>query len=111
MALLKKVRGSTLMETMVATVLIVVIFMLASLLLETIFSASVSKNHMAITEHLQELEYEYKQELISLPYAEEWQDWEIDIRRERIRGVNYVVLDARDRKTNTNKTTYLIGNE
>ena len=111
MALLKKIKGSTLMETMVATVLIVIVFMMASLLLETIFISSTQKNNEGITQRLQELEYEYKKELIRLPYTEDWKDWEIGIRQERIRGINYIVLDAQEKKTDRSKVAYMISNE
>jgi len=99
------------METMVATVLIVIIFMMASLLLETIFISSTQKNKEGITERLQELEYEYKKELIHLPYAEDWKDWEIAIRQERISGINYIVLDAEEKKTDRTQVAYMISDE
>ncbi|WP_394748237.1 hypothetical protein [Spongiimicrobium salis] len=111
MALLKKLKGSTLMETMVATVLIVIIFMMASLLLETIFVSSTQRNTEGITERLQELEYEYKKELIRPPYIEDWKNWEIDMRNERIQGVDYIVLDAQEKNSDRSQVAYLISNE
>ena len=44
MDVLKRIKGSTLMETLVATVLIVVVFMMASLTLNALFSTTITTN-------------------------------------------------------------------
>ncbi|KQC29378.1 hypothetical protein [Flagellimonas eckloniae] len=79
MVVLKKLKASTLMETMVATVLIVVIFMLSSLILNSLFSAQVKGNLQPIKSHLNQLEYQYVNQKINLPYYEEWKTWDITI--------------------------------
>ncbi|MGW9686750.1 hypothetical protein [Flagellimonas sp. 2504JD1-5] len=80
MALLKKrVKASTLMETMVATVLIVVIFMLSSLILNNLFAAQVRGNLQPLKTHLDEVEYLYSNGKLTSPYYDEWEDWSISI--------------------------------
>ena len=79
MVVLKKLKASTLMETMVATVLIVVIFMFSSLILNSLFSAQVKGNLQPIKSHLDQLEYQYVNQKINLPYYEEWKTWDITI--------------------------------
>ncbi|MGX1931300.1 hypothetical protein [Flagellimonas sp. 2504JD4-2] len=80
MALLRKrITASTLMETMVATVLIVVIFMLSSLILNNLFAAQVRGNLQAVNTHLDEVEYLYSNGKLSFPYYDEWEDWSISI--------------------------------
>lgn len=80
MALLKKrIKASTLMETMVATVLIVVIFMLSSLILNNLFTVQVKGNLQPLKTHLDEVEYLYSNEKLVVPYYEEWNDWSISI--------------------------------
>nr|WP_299067290.1 hypothetical protein [uncultured Allomuricauda sp.] len=79
MVVLKKLKASTLMETMVATVLIVVIFMFSSLILNSLFSAQVKGNLQPIKSHLNQLEYQYVNQKINLPYYEEWKTWDITI--------------------------------
>ncbi len=79
MVILRKIKASTLMETMVATVLIVVIFMLSSLILNSLFSAQVKGNMQSIKSHLNRLEYHYVNQKIKLPYYEEWEMWDITI--------------------------------
>tara|TARA_R110002012_G_scaffold294098_1_gene490026 strand:- start:1840 stop:2175 length:336 start_codon:yes stop_codon:yes gene_type:complete len=94
MVILKKIKASTLMETMVATVLIVVVFMMSSLLLNTIFTASIIGNTEPISEKLQELEYQYNKGKIVLPYNEDWNDWEIFINSFSPNEATYIQLEA-----------------
>ncbi|WP_047415851.1 hypothetical protein [Cellulophaga sp. Hel_I_12] len=107
MAVLKKIKASTLMETMVATVLIVVVFMMASLLLNTIFTTYINGNTQPITEKLQELEYEYYKEKIIIPYSEEWNDWEIQMSSVSPKQVGSVKLEATNNKSKKTVSSYI----
>ena len=82
MAVLKKIKAATLMETLVATVLIVIVFMTASLLVNNLFIQSISMNTHDIENFLFELEYELKNETIDLPYSETYKGWEITVNKE-----------------------------
>ena len=79
MVVLKKINASTLMETLVATVLIVVVFMMASLILNNTFSSYIKNNKHGLKNHIYELEYLYVSDKISLPYNSEYKDWSISI--------------------------------
>ncbi|MEC7264022.1 MAG: hypothetical protein VXW38_09800 [Bacteroidota bacterium] len=79
MDVLKKVKASTLMETMVATVLIIVIFMLSSLIMNSLFATTIRGNHTSLDNFADELEYMYGNGKITLPYYEEWDGWKIVI--------------------------------
>ena len=81
MVVLKKIKASTLMETLVATVLIVIIFMLSSMVLNNIFSNTVKNSHNAIDAHLNELQYLQRNEKLELPYDEDFEKWQISILR------------------------------
>lgn len=94
------------METMVATVLIVVLFMMSSLLLNTIFSANTAANNKQLTAHLQLLEYQYKNGVLSLPYYEELDDWNIAMEAENNGATSYLSLEATNIKTNKKLKTY-----
>ncbi|NAY93519.1 hypothetical protein GTQ34_16550, partial [Muricauda sp. JGD-17] len=71
--------ASTLMETMVATVLIVVVFMMASLILNSLFSTKIKIQMNPLLNHLNELEYLYSHNKLSLPYFEEWEEWQLSV--------------------------------
>ncbi|WP_241974258.1 hypothetical protein [Winogradskyella wandonensis] len=67
------------METLVATVLIVVIFMLASMILNNLFSNIIKSNTRAIDTYISELKYLYINDKISLPYQTDFNPWSIEI--------------------------------
>lgn len=79
MVVLKKIKGSTLMETLVATVLVIVIFMMASLILNTAFSSQIKNNTHHIKNHLYKLEYLYVSNNLNIPHYSEFREWRISI--------------------------------
>lgn len=79
MVILEKVKASTLMETLIATVLVIVFFMLASMILNTIFSNTITNSTQAVDVYLSELQYLYKNDKLQLPYQEEFEQWQISI--------------------------------
>ncbi len=81
MAVLKKIGASTLLETIVATVLILVIFAVSSLVINTAFRNNLSGDTTAIENRLNELEYRWLNNTMELPYEEDFQYWEITIDR------------------------------
>ncbi|MFS4469623.1 hypothetical protein [Maribacter sp. 2210JD10-5] len=109
MALLKKIKASTLMETLVATVLIVIIFMTSSMLLNNLLRQNVKQNIEAVEERLNSLEYQYKNGILKLPYHEDFESWEISIFKEEYNGVAFVALEAENAKTKKQVINY-IGN-
>lgn len=86
MALLKKIRSATLMEALVATVLIVVIFMVAGLMLNNLLFNSFSKRTHAVETRLNELSYFALSGEITVPYRERYAKWDITL--EKIEGVD-----------------------
>ena len=94
MAVLRKVKASTLMETLVATVLLIVIFTVASLTLNSFFGNTVTSDTRAVNSHLNELEYRYQNRRLQLPYAEIYQDWNISISADNQYNIALVKLEA-----------------
>lgn len=79
MDVLKKIRGATLIETLTASVLIVLVFMMASLTLNTIFTGTIKRDTSGIQARIQELYYLELHDKITLPYQEDYKNWEISI--------------------------------
>lgn len=102
MVVLKKIKASTLMETLVATVLIVVVFMMSSMILNNLFSNTIKNNTRTIDAYLNELQYLYKYEKLEVPYQEAFNKWQISIWLYKENGSNTVVFEASN--NNTNKT-------
>ncbi|MBS7256734.1 hypothetical protein [Flavobacterium branchiicola] len=84
MVILKKIKSATLIEAVVATVLIVIIFIIASLILNNLVLNTFSKNTHAVETRINELEYEVQNNAIKLPYQEDFKDWNITIAYETI---------------------------
>lgn len=82
MALLKKIRSATLIEALVATVLIVIVFVVASLILNNLLFNSFSRNTHAVENRISELEYQLQYKTIQLPYKEEFDKWDIVLEKE-----------------------------
>ncbi|OXB15788.1 hypothetical protein [Flavobacterium reichenbachii] len=84
MAVLKKIRSATLIEAVVATVLVVIIFIISSLILNNLVFNTFSKNTHQIETRINELEYQVQNKIIELPYQENFKDWNIQIELETI---------------------------
>jgi len=83
MVVLKKVKSETLVEVIVASILVVIIFMIASLVLNNLVMNTFSKNTHPIENRLNELEYKLQNGLIELPYEENYNGWDIMITTEK----------------------------
>lgn len=79
MVILKKLKSATLIETLIASVLIVVVFLAASMIINTIFFNTFYQKRELATNRLDELEYNYIHGAIELPYTEEIENWNIEI--------------------------------
>ena len=94
MAVLKKIKASTLMETLIATVLVAVTFLLASMIMNTIVSNAVASNTMDIDTHLMELQYLQQHQKLEIPYAERFQNWSITVERLEVQKDIIIVFEA-----------------
>lgn len=102
MALLKKIKSATLVEAIVATILVVIIFVIASLVLTNLVLNTFSKNTHPVETRLNELEYQIQNTAIHLPYHENYNGWEIEIKNENFKSQKGVFLSATNE--NGNKT-------
>ncbi len=82
------------METLVATVLIVIIFMITSMLLNSMFANSLRYNTHWVGAHLYELQYRYQNNSLQTPYTEDLDAWEISVFQEQRDGIDLVVFEA-----------------
>ncbi|GAA3553948.1 hypothetical protein [Snuella lapsa] len=99
MVVLKKIRASTLMETLVATVLLVVIFMIASMILNNLFSNTIKGNTREMDTYLNELEYLYINNKLALPYTTDYKLWSITVNSHLEQNKPMIVFEAVDQKT------------
>lgn len=79
MVILKKVRAASLVEILVASVIIVAIFLIASMSVNNVFKGAILGNDDALQNRIKELNYLNKNEKIEIPFYEETDQWEITI--------------------------------
>ncbi|MEO1486505.1 MAG: hypothetical protein AAFU57_12205 [Bacteroidota bacterium] len=79
MVVLRKIKASTLMETLVASVLIVIIFMVSSLVLNSVFQSHMDDGTESVRQELLWLEYQYENQQLPLPYLEKQKDWTLTV--------------------------------
>jgi hypothetical protein len=89
-----KIKGSTLMETVIATVIILAVFVVASLILNTTYKGVVQNDTFSIDNRLEELFYLAKHAQISIPYEETSGDYEVYLNTETIDGIIYIQAEA-----------------
>lgn len=82
MVVLKKVKAATLIETLTASVLIVVVFMVASLVLNNVFKNTVQVSKVNVNARINELYYLGVHEKLKLPYSENFENFEIEVYEE-----------------------------
>jgi len=109
MAVLKRIKASTLMETLVATVLIVIIFMISSMVLNTLFSSTLRGRDDRAREHLNQLVYAQGHGYLKLPHTEEMGDWVFSVTSQNRNGTETIVFHAthqRSQKTMSKSMLY-----
>ncbi len=89
-----RLKSSTIVETLVATIIIVLIFSIASLTLNNLFKAEIGKDTSAIENRLDKLIYLKQNGKIVFPYREEFNDWTIKIHREDKMEASFFVFEA-----------------
>tara|TARA_R110002096_G_C14628966_1_gene724741 strand:- start:1797 stop:2135 length:339 start_codon:yes stop_codon:yes gene_type:complete len=111
MVILKKIKASTLMETLVASVLIVVVFMISSMILNNLFSNTIKSNTRAIEAHINELQYLYINEKLTLPYYDDLDKWNIEVKAFKEHNMSKVLFEAANTETNKNYLKEIHANE
>lgn len=102
MVVLKKIKATTLSETLVATVLIMVIFMISSLILNNLFTNTIKNNTRDINTYLNELKYLYLNNKLKTPYKGDFNDWQISTISYKENEINKILLEAVNSKTKKN---------
>ncbi len=87
------------METLVGTVLIVILFVLSSSILNSMFANSIRFNQQDVVEQLHELQYQYQHNKITLPYKDDFDSWEIEVYQGQRGGKPAIVFTAQDSRS------------
>ena len=100
MVVLKKIKGSALLESIIATVIVMVVFVSATLIINTIFKSIIKNNNDALTNRIEAVVYFSKHKKIAVPFYEETAFWEISITPQESR----LLMKATNKKNEKQKT-------
>jgi len=103
MAVLKKIKGESLIGSIAATVIVMSIFVISSLVIKNVLTSSSSKDTNAMHVRIDELGYFASHGALKLPYFEEERKWEISIENTS----DYFVIEALHKSSNQRKTKYI----
>lgn len=105
-----KLKASTLIESLVASVIIIVVFTIASLTLSNVFNSTIKNNTDRVQNRMNTLEYLFLNAKIALPYREDFEDWEIQLVKLKQNNSLYFVLEAKKgtKKSISRKLTYAV---
>ncbi|AWX45702.1 hypothetical protein HME9304_02729 [Flagellimonas maritima] len=92
------------METLVATVLIVIVFMVASMVLNSLFVGSFLHNENQVREELLQLQYQYQYGKLEIPYNDEVGAWNIAVKKEDWDTFNNIIFSASHNESNAKIT-------
>lgn len=90
----KKVKASSLLEVLVATLIIMATLTISIVILNNLMSNAVKNSTKFVDTELQKLHYQYRQNLITFPYTSEENDWLISIEKEKNVKVPAVLFEA-----------------
>ncbi len=96
MVILKKLKASTLIETVTASIIIIIVFTIASLTLNNVFSNTITRDTSRIRNYINKLEYEYLNKKITIPYKEIHKNWEISVTSQKENLTQWVVFQAKN---------------
>ena len=95
----KKKKGSSLIETLIASVLIMIVFGISMVTVGNVLERTVKSNTRFIDNELNRLEYLYLNGMIATPDVIEKGDWQIHIEKEKDGNLIYLILRAKNKKS------------
>lgn len=111
LAIALRLKASSLTEVLVATVIILMVFGIATTTLNTIMLTTVKNKRYFITTELNQLVYEYEQGIIKLPYAYQEGEWFINSSIVQENKTTIVLFEAKHKTNNQKITRKTIAND
>ena len=108
---LRKVKGSSLVETLIATVVIMIVFGIAMVTISNVLENTVKSSTSKIDSELNKLVYLYEHNELTVPDVKEFNQWNIRIKKEKEGTLRYVVFRAEDQKSKKIRTKRILENE
>ena len=100
----KKIEGASLVETLIASLLIMIVFGISITTVTNVLERTVKNNTRAIDNELNRLEYLYKNGKLEVPNSMDTNGWFIEIETEKEGDLTFVVFTAKNSKIQKEKT-------
>lgn len=104
-----KLRASTIVETLIASLIIIIIFTIASLTLNNVFKATIKKDTTLIHYRLNKLNYLIQNNNLPIPYFEEYEEWNISIKNSKGNTGHHLYILAEKDSIKINKSFVNVG--
>ena len=89
-------------ETITASVIILIVFSMALFLLNNLFVSTLRAEETVIFNKLNELQYQYTNSALAIPFQEDYKDWDIQVLKEEEGTFVWVVFTATNITTSKN---------
>lgn len=95
----KTLKGSSLTEVLIASVIILTVFGIAIATLDNVLFSSIKNKSSFIKTELNQLVYQYKHGALKLPYASEEEKWTITTIKTSENNIDIVIFQASNSET------------
>ncbi|MBL4604157.1 MAG: hypothetical protein JKY02_00380 [Flavobacteriaceae bacterium] len=103
-----QVKGSSLIETLIATIIIMIVFGIAMMSITNILENTVKNSTSVIDTELNKLSYQYRHNLIKVPDVMELGLWKIEVKKAKEGELDYVVFEATHRASRKVRSKKLV---
>lgn len=104
----KKIRATTLMETLVATSIIIIVFVIASLVLNNTFRTIAQRDTFSIQNRIEKLEYLYIHNKLELPHQETFENCDILVEQLTVDGISYLHIATKYHNQKQTVSNYIL---
>lgn len=95
----RKVKASSITETIVATIIISIVFAIAILSLNNVLQNTIENDTSAIEQKVNEFIYKSQYQKVIISNTFEDGDWVVSLEKEKQNNVDFIVIEAFNRKT------------
>jgi len=99
MVVLKKISSASLVETITATTLLILVYVIAGMIVHSILSSTLKNDTSAIDTHLEKLVYQYQVEQPLNPPETNFNDWTISIEKKHEHLIHWIEIRAAHQQT------------
>lgn len=106
-----RVKGSSLVETLIATIIIMIVFGIAMVSISNILENNIKSSTSAIDTELNKLMYLYENGNLEVPSQESLKEWQIKVEKVKEGEINYILFEGMHKQSKKVRTQKLFEKE